>query len=256
MDKAAATRPNSHQAGIAKKIIPQWNLGWPSKDTSKSEKVKATFVVLARNENLWGIVSPIQQAEDRFNRQYNYDWVFLNDQDFTDEFKNITSSLVSGTAHYGKISEEHWSIPSWLDEEKAAEARKQMADDGVAYGDSLSYRHMCRFESGFFFRHPLLAEYDYYWRVEPDVEFFCDLPYDPFKYMHDNNKKYSFVLAFEEFMDTIPTLWDSVHTFRAKYPQHIATNNSMAFISDNDGDTYNQCHFVSTPTTLCPRAAA
>jgi hypothetical protein len=35
----------------------------------------------------------------------------------------------------------------------------------VIYGGSESYRHMCRYESGFFFRHPLMMNYEYYWRV-------------------------------------------------------------------------------------------
>lgn len=48
---------------------------------------------------------------------------------------------------------------------------------------------MCRFNSGFFFRHPLLKDYDYYWRVEPDVKFFCDIAYDPFLTMMDNGYK-------------------------------------------------------------------
>jgi hypothetical protein len=47
-----------------------------------------------------------------------------------------------------------------------------------------------RFQSGFFFRHPLLDQYDYYWRVEPDVDYYCDVDYDVFKFMRDNNKKY------------------------------------------------------------------
>lgn len=47
-----------------------------------------------------------------------------------------------------------------------------------------------RFQSGFFFRHPLLDEFDYYWRIEPDVEYYCDIDYDVFKFMRDNNKKY------------------------------------------------------------------
>jgi alpha 1,2-mannosyltransferase len=47
-----------------------------------------------------------------------------------------------------------------------------------------------RFQSGFFFRHPLLDQYDYYWRVEPDVDYYCDIDYDVFKFMRDNNKKY------------------------------------------------------------------
>ena len=31
---------------------------------------------------------------------------------------------------------------------------------------SLSYRNMCRFNSGFFYHHDLLQKYRYYWRVE------------------------------------------------------------------------------------------
>lgn len=34
------------------------------------------------------------------------------------------------------------------------------------YPGSLSYRNMCRFNSGFFYRHELMQKYRYYWRVE------------------------------------------------------------------------------------------
>jgi len=40
---------------------------------------------------------------------------------------------------------------------------------GVGKGWMLSYRNMCRWNSGFFYKHPVLKDYDYYWRVEPDV---------------------------------------------------------------------------------------
>lgn len=207
--------------------------------------MKATIVSLARNENIWGLATSIQQVEDRFNWRFNYDWVFLNNVDFTDQFKNVTSSLASGNTYYGRISEEHWSIPEWIDPNRAAAERQKMKDEGVSYGDSLSYRHMCRFESGFFFRHPLLEQYDYYWRVEPDVKFFCDLPYDPFRFMHENNKKYSFVLAFEEYINTIPSLWSNVTDFMRQYPHHLPANNALGIVSDDQGETYNKCHFWS-----------
>ena len=61
--------------------------------------------------------------------------------------------------------------------------RKDMVKAGVLYGGRESYHHMCRYFSGFFFRHPILAEFDYYWRMEPDVHYYCDLDYDPFLFM-------------------------------------------------------------------------
>jgi alpha 1,2-mannosyltransferase len=104
----------------------------------------------------------IRQVEDRFNRDYNYDWVFLNDKPFDDTFKRVTTSLVSGTAKYGRIPQEHWGFPDWIDQTRAAAVREDMKIKKVIYGDSINYRHMCRFESGFFFQHPLMLEYDWY----------------------------------------------------------------------------------------------
>ena len=40
---------------------------------------------------------------------------------------------------------------------------------GVGKGWMISYRHMCRWNSGFFYKHLRLKEFDWYWRVEPDV---------------------------------------------------------------------------------------
>lgn len=217
-------------------------------DTSPAapgERMNATFVTLARNTDIWEIARSIRQVEDRFNRNYHYDWVFLNDKPFDETFKKVTTSLVSGTTHYGEIKEEHWSFPSWIDQDKARKVREDMAQRKIIYGDSISYRHMCRFESGFFFRQPLMMNYEWYWRVEPSVELFCDIHYDPFKFMSDNKKKYSFVISLYEYVETIPTLWDSVKKFVKNHPEHIAKDNSMTFLSDDNGETYNKCHFVS-----------
>lgn len=40
---------------------------------------------------------------------------------------------------------------------------------GVGKGWMISYRHMCRWNSGFFYKHPRLKDFEWYWRVEPDV---------------------------------------------------------------------------------------
>ncbi|EZF34834.1 glycolipid 2-alpha-mannosyltransferase [Trichophyton mentagrophytes] len=209
------------------------------------EKVNATFVTLARNSDLWEIAKSIRQVEDRFNKDYHYDWVFLNDAEFSEEFKKFTSKLVSGKTHYGLIPKEHWSYPSWIDQNKAAETRRIMKQKEIIYGDSESYRHMCRYESGFFFRHELMMQYDYYWRVEPSIEYFCDIHIDPFKFMRDNNKKYSFVISLPEYPGTIETLWKSTRKFIEQYPEHIAKDNNLEFISADGGKTYNNCHFWS-----------
>lgn len=106
------------------------------------------------------------------------------------------SNVVSGPVSFGLIPHDHWFQPDWIDEEKASEGRKKMEQDGIIYGGSLSYRNMCRFNSGFFYRHPILQQFKWYWRVEPDVHFHCNIDFDPFLYMEDNNKVYCASYAF------------------------------------------------------------
>ena len=258
--KGSADYPTSSASSTEEEVAQASSLALSSETSSSAPqskapgtRVNATFVTLARNSDLWEIARSIRQIEDRFNRDYNYDWVFLNDKPFDDQFKKVTSSLISGKTHYGEIPEEHWSFPDFIDQDKARKVREDMAQRKIIYGDSVSYRHMCRFESGFFFRHPLMDQFDYYWRVEPSIELFCDIHYDPFKFMVDNKKKYSFVLSLYEYVETIPTLWDSTKAFMKKHPEHVAEGNSMGFLSDDGGDTYNHCHFVSIS---CPSILA
>lgn len=232
-------------AASSSPVSPNAKSGLPA-PLSKDEKMNATFVTLARNSDLWEIVKSIRTVEDRFNRNYHYDWVFLNDKPFDAEFKRVTSALISGKAYYGDIPQEHWSFPDFIDQDKAAKVREDMRERQIIYGDSISYRHMCRFESGFFFRQPLLNNYEWYWRVEPSIELFCDVGYDPFKYMRDNGKKYSFVLSLYEYVETIETLWDSAKKFIKNHPEHIVEGNSMKWLSDDNGESYNHCHFVSS----------
>lgn len=208
-------------------------------------RVKATFVSLARNSELYDLIKAIRRVEDRFNRKFNYDWVFLNDEDFTQEFKDLTTAIVSGKTKYGKIPKEHWSYPEWIDQKKAAETRRVMKEKNIIYGDLESYRHMCRFESGFFWRNELMEEYDWYWRVEPGIKIHCDLDYDLFKFMQDNDKVYGFTISIHEFEATIPSLWQHTKDFIKLHPEYIADNNLLDFISNDKGETYNLCHFWS-----------
>ncbi|KAI9262104.1 nucleotide-diphospho-sugar transferase [Sporodiniella umbellata] len=191
-------------------------------------RVKAAFVVLARNSELYALRSSMRYLEDRFNHKYNYPWIFLNEQPFTDEFKNLTSMMTNAEVHYGLVPKEHWSYPEWIDQEHAAECRKDLEDRGIIYGGSESYRHMCRYQSGFFMLHPLLDDLDYYWQ---------------------RNLKYGFTVALKEYFETIPTLWEATRQFVQTHPQYIypraRKDSLLGLVSDDNGWSYNLCHFWS-----------
>lgn len=217
----------------------------PNSNGARSGLEKATFVTLVRNSDLYQLIPSIKSVEDRFNHKYGYDWVFLNDEPFTEEFMQVTRALVSGETKYGLIDKEDWDFPPWIDQERAAATRDRMAKEGIIYGHSVSYRFMCRYESGLFYRHPLLADYEWYWRVEPDVKLHCDVNYDVFKFMRENNKKYGFTISIKEYPGTIETLWEATLNFLEKHPEHVHKNCMLDFISDDGGNSYNLCHFWS-----------
>jgi hypothetical protein len=83
-----------------------------------------------------------------------------------------------------------------------------------------SYRFMIRYFSGPFYEHPGLQQYDYYWRVEPNVDFYCRLDYDPFLLMQQGGFKYGFNMMVPEFMPTVETLHSSFLSFFKKSGVH------------------------------------
>ncbi|KAJ2723687.1 hypothetical protein GGI07_002482 [Coemansia sp. Benny D115] len=208
---------------------------------ANQRRANAAFVVLLRNRELRDFRDTMRQLEDRFNRRYHYPYVFLNDAPFTEEFMKLVAASTTSNVTFAMIPRDHWSVPDFIDDEQAEKAREQMAASGVIYGGSLSYRHMCRFNSGFFYKHPLLQDISWYWRVEPGVDFYCDIDYDPFMYMQENGKLYSFVIALKELESTIPTLWD--HTLEYMLQRNVSSDLMSYFVS-KDGD-YNLCHFWS-----------
>ena len=45
------------------------------------------IICTARNSDINGIMFSMKQMEDRFNKKFNYDYVFLNEQPFEQRFK-------------------------------------------------------------------------------------------------------------------------------------------------------------------------
>ncbi|KAL1922177.1 uncharacterized protein VTP21DRAFT_9716 [Calcarisporiella thermophila] len=209
---------------------------------NQTEKIRAAFVVLIRNSDVENIIKPIKQLEANFNHNYGYPWIFLNNDDFTEDFKQRINTAANITAYFGKLYyPENWSYPPWIDEEKARFAREKMKNAVV----NITVIHGIRFESGFFYRHPLLQDIDYYWRVEPWTDYSCEIDFDPFRFMKENNKKYGFTIALHELRETIPTLWKTVREFIDEHRHLIPANNSFDFVTDDNGLTFNLCHFWS-----------
>ncbi len=91
-------------------------------------------------------------TEDRFNKKFQYPYVFLNEEPFSEEFKSFVhapmlpielpvytsdrrvSELTDAPIQFGLIPHDHWYQPDWVDEEKASAARADMVRNQVIYG--------------------------------------------------------------------------------------------------------------------------
>ena len=222
-------------------------------DNAYSDRINATLLSLVRNKELVDLVHSMQDLERTWNHKFNYPWTFINDVPFTEEFKRETQAQTKAKCRYEIIPKEHWAIPSWINADLMKESAKYLEDQDVQYAHMTSYHQMCRWNSGFFYKHPALAEYQYYWRVEPNVHFFCDVDYDVFRYMRDHNKTYGFTITLYDSPQSIATLWPETMKFVAANKEYLNGNNAYKFLSDGarrpdhhyKANGYSTCHFWS-----------
>ncbi|KAK9473281.1 glycolipid 2-alpha-mannosyltransferase-domain-containing protein [Dipodascopsis tothii] len=227
-------------------LKPRSDIGIPLEVLRKRKKPKAALISLVRNSELEGIEQSMRHLEARYNYKYNYPWIFFNDEPFDDTFKNRTSAITNAEVHYVTIPYEHWSTPEWIDNSRFLTSLDYLGAIGVGKGYMVSYRHMCRWNSGFFYKHPILDDYDWYWRVEPDVHFFCDIDYDPFAFMEENNLKYGFNMNILDDARSFPSMWRQTQEFMEEYPELVHPKADLSWILDHryDGE-YNNCQFFS-----------
>ncbi|KAJ1955828.1 alpha 1,2-mannosyltransferase 2.4.1, partial [Dipsacomyces acuminosporus] len=163
--------------------------------------------------------------------------------DFTEEFKTKIMAMTRAPVYFGKLPKSHWGLSPYVTKEKVDKAL-EYNKDRYLYGGSFSYRLMCRYQSGFIHKHPLLKNLDYYWRIEPGVEYFCDLPYDPFKYMKDHKLIYGFTVTPMEKALTVETLWNHTRHWMLENP-HFLPEKSFIHWVVNEKAKYTLCHFWS-----------
>lgn len=222
-------------------------------DNPHSDRINATLLSLVRNRELKDLIQSMQDLERTWNHKFNYPWLFINNEPFTEEFKRVTRQNTAAHITYATIPADHWDVPSWINLDLMEESAKILEEEGVQYAHMTTYHQMCRWNSGKFYHHPALEGMDYYWRVEPNVHFFCDVDYDVFRYMRDHNKTYGFTVNLYDSPQSIATLWPETTKFLAAHPETLAENNAMSWLTDKErrpehnfkANGYSTCHFWS-----------
>lgn len=245
-----------------KDVDGPFETGCREPDTSQPRE-KAALVMLTRNKELEQAKHSVESIERHFNRWYHYPIVFFNDEEWDQRFIDELNATVSGEARFEVIPQDVWSFPPWIDVDKAKASIKDQGERGIAYGGLEGYHHMCRFYSGHFYTLPALKEFEWYWRLEPDVDFMCAITYDPFVEMRKRGKIYGYAQALWEVTESCPSLFMEMNDWKESH--RIPTNNlwrAMMQASwvpfplrrlfaapnrdhDRFGDKWSRCHYWS-----------
>ncbi|KAI0129723.1 glycosyltransferase family 15 protein [Xylariales sp. AK1849] len=230
-----------------------------------ANRPRAAFLALVRNAEQDGMVNSILQVEARFNsrKTHRYDWIFFNDEPFTESFMSAVSNATGSLAHFEVIKPEHWVLPDWIDKSRYEVARHYLGGIGVGKAWMGSYHQMCRWNAGLFALEVRLQNYDWYWRVEPNIHYTCNINYDVFRFMRDNDMAYGFNMAILDDARSFPSLWERTQTFKRYNRDKVHPEADMrwllhqtdepdriirsgtGFMAETIGDQYNNCQFYS-----------
>lgn len=215
----------------------------------------ATIIALVRNIEAVKIGKLIKKFDKVFNKKFKYPYTFINDVPFTDGFKQKMESYTDAPLEFITIPHHLWDKPSFIDTAKEREAMNEFQAKDIAYAKKASYHNMCRFYLGTFYDLPELQKYRYYWRLEPNVDFYNDINYDVFKYLQTTGKIYGFTVNLYDIDETVKTLWPETLNYLNQDDnyKYVHQNGSFQWLlenqqnpqkNDNTGG-YSTCHFWS-----------
>lgn len=93
---------------------------------------------------MYDLRATMYDVEDRFNSKAGYPWVILSEQSLTPTFKEWVRAATDAPVYFGKIPDEHWYEPEWIDEREQEEGMLYQMVHGVYHGDSFAWRRATR----------------------------------------------------------------------------------------------------------------
>ncbi|KAH0582475.1 hypothetical protein H2248_010419 [Termitomyces sp. 'cryptogamus'] len=168
----------------------------------------------------------LRNVENRFNRRLKYPYLLFMVEGEYDEVTEVQKERIAhitqGRARFAEVPKSHWDTPDFLDKSLVEASRQKI---GFSHG----YRAMCRWYSGFFWNHPAFQPYEWLWRLDTDIEFHCDIPYDPIQRLIDNNALYGFVQIAIDAEWVQPTLASNVSAFMAEHRDEFLPDANQGF---------------------------
>jgi len=197
-------------------------------DEVNSTRTNAVIFMLVAPNRIHQATLALLNVENRFNRRFQYPYVLFTASEEEDALISADERrkidwITQGRAKFAILTQESWDMPDFYDK-----ARVEASFDNIGF--SSGYRSMCRFYSGFFWKHPALAKYDWLWRLDTDIEFHCDIPYDPVERMIEAKALYGFIQVNDDQVWVQPSLATNVSEFLFNYySSHLSTPDASLY---------------------------
>ncbi|QUC21037.1 uncharacterized protein UV8b_05278 [Ustilaginoidea virens] len=185
------------------------------------------------------------QLEDAFNRKYMYDWIFFSTEQLSEKFRRYTSNATLATCIYEVIRNSDVGTHCWRTTRQGPDGAPTQASQEspspsptrAEYLDPLqSLRQIQRWNNGPFAREKRLQSYDWFWRIEPGVQFTFDITFDVFRFMRDHNITYGSNRATVAPFHT-SSLSQQVQRFMDKHPDLLHADADVSWLLGSSGSS-------------------
>ncbi|KAI8083406.1 nucleotide-diphospho-sugar transferase [Gilbertella persicaria] len=195
-------------------ILPDTYLDWSEVTSNGSVNAKAAFVSVVREDDIYALRATMLDLERRLNHRHGYPWVIISERVMSRKFREWITSSTTAPVFFGQAPAIEWQEPYWIDIKLAEKnLRDLVREEDNENSQSMSYRRMTRYNTGFLAHHSLLKNLEFYWKVQPGARYTCDILQDPFEQMKKEKKKFSFAVTMTEHHKNVVGFQESVFEF-------------------------------------------
>lgn len=131
-----------------------WHYENPVNLSYPHDRFKAAFYTFVKSDSqsLTKLRLTMRNLEDQFNKHHHYPYIIFTDQELSEEYMELASSLTNNktTVRFEKVTSDLYGYAENTDLEKAAQARIDL--NHTMFGDSEDYRFQSRFMAGTVYR--------------------------------------------------------------------------------------------------------
>jgi hypothetical protein len=167
---------------------------------------KLAVIALCRASDASEMAASMRSFDAAYHGRHAHDYVIFSETEWEEDAQAVLRAATNASVAFPLLSASEWGTPSWIDGDRFRGVLRAKS----YYGNTESYRHMCRFFAGPVFNTRALAGYEWAWRMDSHVRYLCDIPGDPIARLEAANASYGYALRMSVLMYTVPTVWDRV----------------------------------------------